>query len=344
MLEITDEVYIQQIPLKLTLAFDQVTSEADPPSIYVMASRHTYLPCIASQELGHFQHVLQPNANTLAAWFDFEGAPLKWQFPVGVLYDLCHPGHRNLPWHLTIHYGDFPSQVLLRCDTETAVRSRFTNSLKEAAFVLTGSATSVMQMTRPQQEALWSAVAAGRVKDFWQSAGALNLSPSLRGARSSRIPVCVLVTDIPPDGRWSWEFAAATTLPVEAVSASGHETTLSEVLERCLPDKCLTAAAEQAVEPGSPPSGDGDRDALDASSSPQSSLGGPPATVLGGRAEEHPAPGRTSARVLVAGVELPLSASLLWCHELLKHPDHFLYVVVHTGRKDEGMHAGPTSS
>lgn len=48
-------------------------------------------------------------------WFDCNGTPLKWHFPVGVLFELTAKDKDNLPWMLTIHFSKFPDGMLIRC-------------------------------------------------------------------------------------------------------------------------------------------------------------------------------------------------------------------------------------
>ena len=70
-------------------------------------------------------------------WFDYEGTPIKWHIPVGVLYDqFCVTSVNNisemslasssgmLPWALTVHFSKFPEHEILHCE------SRYVSSVK----------------------------------------------------------------------------------------------------------------------------------------------------------------------------------------------------------------------
>mmetsp|Transcript_14840 Transcript_14840/g.25122 ORF Transcript_14840/g.25122 Transcript_14840/m.25122 type:complete len:321 (-) Transcript_14840:324-1286(-) len=146
------------IPLKLTLAETEISTLPPPEPLYVMAPRMSYLPLLAKMVYDHFQEVLPPGESK--PWFEFEGLPLKWSVPTGVLYDLFS-GRNQLPWNLTVHFRSYPSDVLLPCDDESVVRAHFFNSLKEATCITHGSASSVMQLSSSAQNELWQSVSDG---------------------------------------------------------------------------------------------------------------------------------------------------------------------------------------
>ena len=114
------------------------------------------------------------------AWFSFETLPLKWHYPIGLLYDLFSgaapvpspppkaPGKYNvatdesappLPWSLVMHYSGFPADQLVPCDSEgKAVHDAYINSVKEADFLRNGSAKAIMTLSREDSTTLWEAV------------------------------------------------------------------------------------------------------------------------------------------------------------------------------------------
>ena len=100
------------------------------------------------------------------AWFSFQDVPLKWHYPLGLLFDLfsgsepasldgtspaasgstntrrignaeAEQGDANtkedvLPWKLVMHYSNFPFESLFPVDTEGKVLlDAFINSVKE---------------------------------------------------------------------------------------------------------------------------------------------------------------------------------------------------------------------
>lgn len=83
---------------------------------------------------------------------EYEGVPLKWHYPLGLLYDLysgaepayssdgtgkqVQPDEENeqdvLPWRLTVHFSDYPVNQLVKLDTEDKhLHDIFIHSVKE---------------------------------------------------------------------------------------------------------------------------------------------------------------------------------------------------------------------
>ncbi|KAM5472417.1 autophagy protein 5 [Microsporum audouinii] len=114
-------------------------------------------------------------------WFSFEGVPLKWHYPVGLLYDLYagagpsasiysakgqdddrdlnHLSQGILPWKLTLHFQNWPDQELVSLDAEERVmHDFFMNSVKEADFVRNGTGKSIMALSREDSKKLWASI------------------------------------------------------------------------------------------------------------------------------------------------------------------------------------------
>lgn len=104
--------------------------------------------------------------------------PLKWHYPVGLLFDLYagvdpasktaardneSPGDGpSLPWRLIVHFSDWPPD-LVRLDAYGMVMNdAFINSVKEADFLRNGTAKGIMSLSKEDSSGLWNAVQEGK--------------------------------------------------------------------------------------------------------------------------------------------------------------------------------------
>jgi autophagy-related protein 5 len=127
--------------------------------------------------------LIEPGLSSHEAWLSFQGVPLKWHYPLGLLYDLfagAEPAGFDeqddlgrpaaatestaerasaIPWRLTIHYTEFPFDQLISLDAEgKTMQDTFVNSVKEADFVRNGTARTVMSLSKDDSDDLWRAV------------------------------------------------------------------------------------------------------------------------------------------------------------------------------------------
>ena len=87
------------IPLQIHLHESEVTTLPAPPPALILGQRIGYLPLLVPLIKPHFSYTLPPGTD--AVWFDYNGLPLKWYIPTGVLFDLlCAEPER--PWNLTV--------------------------------------------------------------------------------------------------------------------------------------------------------------------------------------------------------------------------------------------------
>ncbi|KAL2652285.1 hypothetical protein R1flu_020413 [Riccia fluitans] len=161
--EARKHVWMGAIPLLVHLHESEITSLPAPSSYLVLAPRNGYLPLLVDSIKPHFQSTLLPGSDTI--WFDYEGLPLKWHIPTGVLFDLlCAEPER--PWNLTVHFRAYPSDVLSPCEDEDSVKWNFVNALKEASYVMYGSTKSVMNLSQLEQTELWKSVVKGDLENY----------------------------------------------------------------------------------------------------------------------------------------------------------------------------------
>ncbi|GMF69024.1 unnamed protein product [Aspergillus oryzae] len=128
--------------------------------------------------------LIDPSSNAHDGWFSFEGVPLKWHLPIGLLYDLyagADPASKGtaesedagwdiddqdnpLPWRLVVHFSDWPDEELVRLDAEGMVMNdAFINSVKEADFLRNGTAKGIMSLSKEDSSGLWKSVQNGTI-------------------------------------------------------------------------------------------------------------------------------------------------------------------------------------
>ncbi|KAJ5923414.1 Autophagy protein [Penicillium verhagenii] len=142
----------------------------------ISCHRISYLPSLLPRLRAFFStSLIEPDSQHHEGWFAFEGVPLKWHYPIGLLFDLyagADPASRSnspslegqenespLPWRLTVHFSDWPVEDLVRLDTDGMVMNdAFINSVKEADFMRNGTAKGIMSLSKDDSSGLWKAV------------------------------------------------------------------------------------------------------------------------------------------------------------------------------------------
>ena len=165
------------IQIRLSPSECRVYDQADP--YFVQYARLSYLPFLLPRLHAFFiPSLINPDVIPYDGWFSFEEVPLKWQYPLGLLYDLfsgSSPSQASgmdmhdqmpldgtqdqLPWRLTLHFTDWPEQSLVRPDAEgKMLHDAFINSVKEADFLRNGTAKGIMSLSKDDSTNLWNAV------------------------------------------------------------------------------------------------------------------------------------------------------------------------------------------
>ncbi|KAL2820825.1 autophagy protein Apg5-domain-containing protein [Aspergillus cavernicola] len=166
-------VWEGNLPLQITLASSESRTYDQTDPYLISYPRISYLPSLLPKLKAFFSSsLIDPAASPHDGWFSFEGVPLKWHYPVGLLYDLyagADPATKSsdvdyssdspLPWQLVIHFTDWPNEELVRLDAKGMVMNdAFINSVKEADFVRNGTAKGIMSLSKDDSSGLWKAV------------------------------------------------------------------------------------------------------------------------------------------------------------------------------------------
>ncbi|KAL4918915.1 autophagy protein Apg5-domain-containing protein [Aspergillus aurantiobrunneus] len=173
---IQKNIWQGQLPLQITLTPSESRTYDQTDPYLISYPRISYLPSLLPRLKAFFSSsLIEPAASEPHdGWFSFEGVPLKWHYPVGLLYDLyagAEPATRSsgpedsysdsatLPWRLVVHFSDWPGEELVRLDANGLVMNdAFINSVKEADFVRNGTAKGIMTLSKDDSSGLWQAV------------------------------------------------------------------------------------------------------------------------------------------------------------------------------------------
>ncbi|EDU45444.1 autophagy protein 5 [Pyrenophora tritici-repentis] len=175
------------IPLEIRLHKGDCRTYDESDPYLVQFPRISYLGLLVKKLHGFFaRSLIYPDVTPKDAWLSYEGVPLKWHYPLGLLYDLysgAEPAYppdidtdadataqsqkletteeerRRLPWRLTIHFSDYPMDQLVQLDNEDKhLQDMFIHSVKEADYLRTGTGKTVMFLSKEDSTQLWDGV------------------------------------------------------------------------------------------------------------------------------------------------------------------------------------------
>ncbi|KAI9814889.1 MAG: autophagy protein 5 [Thelocarpon impressellum] len=175
------QTWLGSLPLRIRISPGESRTYADTDPYLIHAPRLTYLPFLLPRLHAFFAPALIDATASApeAGWFSYEGVPLKWHYPVGLLYDLfsgVDPSARDgggiggegeaevvggaaPPWELDVHFSEWPEEQLVRLDREGRVmEDAFVNGVKEADFIRNGTAKGIMSLSKEDSTRLWTAV------------------------------------------------------------------------------------------------------------------------------------------------------------------------------------------
>ncbi|MFT7800413.1 autophagy protein 5 [Arapaima gigas] len=161
--DVLRDVWFGRIPACFTLYQDEITErEAEP--FYLLLPRVSYLTLVTDKVKKHFLKVMKPD-DVEEIWFEYEGTPLKWHYPIGLLFDL-YASNTALPWSITVHFKNFPQQDLLHCPSNSVIEAHFMSSIKEAD-ALKHKGAVVNEMQKKDHKQLWMGLQNDKFDQFW---------------------------------------------------------------------------------------------------------------------------------------------------------------------------------
>ncbi|KAF1971477.1 autophagy protein-like protein 5 [Bimuria novae-zelandiae CBS 107.79] len=170
-----ERVWHASIPLEIRL-HKADSSSYDSDAYLVHFPRLSYLAFLLPELHTFFYNdLIYPDVSWADAWLEYDGVPLKWHYPLGLLHDLYSGAapvsahdtseEKETPsWQLTVHFSKYPEDQLVRLDTDGKhLRDLFTNNVKEADYLRNGTGRTMMFLGKQESQDLWEGV---RKHDF----------------------------------------------------------------------------------------------------------------------------------------------------------------------------------
>ncbi|KAH8423046.1 autophagy protein 5 [Aspergillus melleus] len=235
--DIQKAVWDGRLPLQITLAPDESRTYDQTDPYLISYPRISYLNFLLPRLKAFFSSsLIESNVEHHVGWLSFEGVPLKWHLPAGLLYDLyagADPASRGsrsddvdsndeyLPWRLVVHFTAWPSGELVKLDGSGGVmHDAFINSVKEADFLRNGNAKGIMSLSKEDSSGLWDSVQDVNLSSF-QRISSILLPPPSQPFRN--IPIRLFLP-LPPDSSSPSlkvvQSLVPPTLPAGSVAAS----------------------------------------------------------------------------------------------------------------------------
>ncbi|RCK60910.1 Autophagy protein 5 [Candida viswanathii] len=173
--EIKKKLWNGSINVKITL---QVPAQQHTIEYLLFIHRNSYFPIVFPDIINYFQNFTSIDLAKIPVWLEYEQVPIKWNLPVGVLYDyLFLPASKQSDcWTLAMRYDqNYPVEHIIpfyeklpdgEVDYLTTLHQVLTNQLKQSCFVVNGSAKPIMQLSEDNSKQLWQSIVSRNLTTF----------------------------------------------------------------------------------------------------------------------------------------------------------------------------------
>eukprot|EP01112_Ceratiomyxa_fruticulosa_P016780 TRINITY_DN5116_c0_g1_i3.p1 TRINITY_DN5116_c0_g1~~TRINITY_DN5116_c0_g1_i3.p1 ORF type:complete len:373 (-),score=78.06 TRINITY_DN5116_c0_g1_i3:79-1197(-) len=323
------------IPIEFNLNKDEITTMTPPLPFYALASRNSYITILSNTVKDHFSNAAPAVVDEI--WFDYKGIPLKWHYPVGVLYDLLVGGSllssgkkTELPWPLTIHFQGFPANAILRCPNEETIRQHYNNVLKEANHIKHGDNNKVNRLSLQDSNDLWDGLRLSEYDRF--NNVNRQLQATIENIKFIPLRVCQLNQFNP-------------TILQDLVAPKddqGKDLTLADVLSQILPDLFQNQNASSSSSSSTTTTTTSTKEKEKEKYSPNTQSPSITSNIITTYIDSsdstpnrnEPSPNTLSSsskkitpQVIIQGIQPPLETTIFWLSEFLSPADNFLYII-----------------
>lgn len=166
--EVLSKVWEGKLPVCFKLAQNEWRA-TEPEEIYLMVPRQTYFPLVTDKVQKLFSEYVSAADRNNEIWLDYNRIPLKWHYPVGLLFDLYandfNESSSNIPWCVNVHFEQFPEE-LFHCENKEIVESYFLSSIKEAD-AIKHKGKVINDMLKKDHKQLWYGLQSDQFDQFW---------------------------------------------------------------------------------------------------------------------------------------------------------------------------------
>lgn len=157
-----------ELLLRIRLVSTEIASLTEPQPLFRLVSRLAYLPLLFNDVYEHFSASLPPRmGQAYEIWFDHDGTPLNWIFPLGVLCDICVGASVPSPLDLTVHFrGGTAARTLPLFSGISSLESAVMNAFRQAVFLEQNNTAPFMKLPKQQQTQLWDAISKSNLEAY----------------------------------------------------------------------------------------------------------------------------------------------------------------------------------
>ena len=142
-----------------------------------MLQRQNYFPCFIEKIQKYYSTYFKENINDTInninfsnLWLEYESIPLKWHYPIGILYDLYTSSisstNSHLPWQIIVHLSKFPEGEIIRFPDKESIESHYMSTIKEAD-ALKHKGQIISDMQKRDHKQIWNSLIQDKYDGFW---------------------------------------------------------------------------------------------------------------------------------------------------------------------------------
>mmetsp|Transcript_269 Transcript_269/g.335 ORF Transcript_269/g.335 Transcript_269/m.335 type:complete len:292 (-) Transcript_269:1018-1893(-) len=233
LIEIKDKLWNGSINIKILMEDD---NNKDPKEFLITAYRNSYFPIYFPSVIAYFEHYNE-RIKCMPVWLEYETVPVKWNLPIGALYDLLHlpsiiQDREDSSWTLKLRFSDdYPMDQVIpfiytnednSINYNRLLKEVIVNQLKQSCFVINGNSKPIMNLSEKDSDELWNAIRTHNLKLFDK----MNKKIIPIRKRFQKLPVKIYIP------------GSATIIhaPIYPYSETGEAILLKNILDEYLPD------------------------------------------------------------------------------------------------------------